>query len=419
MTAPAPTPAASPVSPSGRRIRRFLLQRCWPLVGATARLYRQTLAARKPVVVVVGSFGKTTTTAAVNAVLGLPGAYRGNAFAGPAMDLLASLPGRTPLVLEVGIGGKGQMLRHARALRPDMVVFTSVGSEHGRSLGSLEEIRDEKARIFSGMDAGGTALLNGDDRLVRSLAERVPGRVVTYGFAEPNDVRILAYRLDWPHGTVLEVDCFGERLEVRTRLFGRVAAYPAIAALAVAHLLGGDPAETLRALASLPPRPGRLRLLRLPQGGWLLDDTYKSNLETIEAALDLLEEIPARRLVVMGEIHEPPGSAGPHYRALGARLARIAEHVVTLGSRKSGASFRSGARRAGLSPDIFVHAGREWKKAAELLADRLRPGDVVLVKGRYTQRLMRLSLSLSGRPVRCVLTDCNLPVPGCHLCPRL
>ncbi len=418
MTGPSSEPPAS-VSPRLRRVRRWLLQRSWPVLGPAAALHRGTLARSKPVIAVVGSYGKTTTTAAIDAALGLPGTRFGNGFAGPAVDLLTSLPGRTPLAVEVGIGRKGQMLRHARALRPDLVVFTAIGSEHGRSLGSLEEIREEKARIFSGMRPGGTAVLNGDDPHVRCLAERVPGRVVTFGFGKGNDVRLLARRLDWPHGTLLEVDCFGEPIEVRTRLLGRVAAYPVAAALAVARLLGGDRAETVRGLESLPPRPGRLQLLRLPQGAWLLDDTYKSNLETIEAALDLLEEIPARRLAVMGEIHEPPGSAGPLYRAFGARLARIADCVVTFGSRKSGASFRSGARQAGLSPDIFVHAGRDWRKAAELVGERLQPGDVVLVKGRYAQRLMRLSLTLSGRPVRCALTECNLPMPGCHVCSRL
>ncbi len=407
------------LSPGWRRLRRFALEKGWPVLAPAAGLYRATLARRKPVIAVVGSYGKTTTTAAIDAALGLSGARWGNGFAGPATDLLTSPPGRTPLALEVGIGRKGQMRRHARALRPDIVVFTSVGSEHGRSLGGPEEIREEKALIFTGMRPGGTAVLNGDDPHVRSLADSLPRRVVTFGFGQENDVRLLERRLDWPRGTVLDVDLFGERIEVRTRLLGRVAAYPVLAALAVARLLGGDQAEALRGLGSLDPRPGRLRLTRLPQGAWLIGDEHKGNLETIEAALDLLEEIPARRLVVMGEIHEPPGSVGPLYRALGARLAGIAAHVVVVGSRKTHTSLRSGARQGGLSPEIFAHAGRDWRKAAELVRERLQPGDVLLVKGRDPQRLMRLSLALSGRAVRCALVECTLPLPGCHVCSRL
>ncbi len=407
------------ISPGLCRARRFLLQRGWPVFGAAARLHRTTLSRAKPLVVVVGSFGKTTTTAALDAALGLPGARFGNGFAGPAWSLLASPPNREPLVLEVGIGRKGQMIRHARTLRPDVVVVTAIGGEHRRSLGSLDETRDEKALILEGLRDGGTAVLNTDDPRVREMASRVPRRVVTYGFGEDADVRIRRHRLDWPHGSLLEIELFGEPLEMRTRLLGRVAVYAIPAALAVAELLGRDREEALRGLADLAPRPGRLCAMPLPRGAWLLGDEFKGTLETIEAALDLLEEIPARRLVAIGEIHEPPGSAGPHYRALGARLARIADRVVTIGSRKSAASMRSGARRAGLATGGFVHAGREWRKAHAILTDLLRPGDVLLVKGREPQRLMRLSLALSGRPVRCDLVECRQPVPGCHLCSRL
>ena len=407
------------ISPELRRLRRFALQKRWPLLDPAARLHRATLARRKPVIAVVGSYGKTTTRAAVAAALGLPAQRFGNAFAGPALELLLTPPNRRPLAIEAGIGRKEQMIRHARALRPDMVVVTSIGGEHARSLGALADIREEKALIFAGMRSGGVAFLNGDDPHVRAMARHVPGRIVTFGFGEDNDVRLLGRRLDWPRGTRLKVALFGERVTVRTRFLGRVAAYPVLAALAVAHLVGRDRGEAVAGLERLKPAPGRLRLVRLPQGSWLLGDEHKGNLETIHAALDVLEEIPARRLVAIGEIHEPPGSIGPHYRALGARLAGIASHVVMLGSRKSFASLRSGARQAGLSPDVFTHAGREWRTALDILTDLLQPGDVLLVKGRNRQRLMRLSLALAGRPVRCGLVDCDLPMPGCHVCRRL
>ncbi|HFD14787.1 MAG TPA: hypothetical protein ENJ38_00615 [Rhodospirillales bacterium] len=410
---------ATTFSPPVQRLRRFGLQRGWPVIGAASRLARATLARRKPVIAVVGSYGKTTTTAAIAAALGLPRPRFGNAFAGPALDLLLRGASRKPLALEVGIGRKGQMIRHARAIRPDIVVVTSIGTEHARSLGDQEGIREEKARIFAGMRSGGVAFLNGDDPHVRAMARHVPGVVVTFGFGADNDVRLLDRQLDWPYGTRLEIDRFGERVTVRTRLLGRIAAYPVLAALAVAHRLGHDRREAVAGLERLEPTPGRLRLTRLPQGNWLLGDEHKGNLETIHAALDVLEEIPARRLVVMGEIHEPPGSVGPLYRALGARLAGIATHVVMVGSRKSFLSLRSGARQAGLSPEVFTHAGREWRKAFDILTGLLQPEDVLLVKGRDRQRLMRLSLALTGRPVSCGLVDCALPMPGCHVCPRL
>ena len=103
-------------------------------------------------------------------------------------------------MLEVSINRRGQMARHARTVRPDIVVFTSIGSEHHRSLGSLDDTLEEKARILSGLRPGGLLVLNGDDARVRTLASRVRVPVVTFGAGDGNDFRATEVRLDWPRG---------------------------------------------------------------------------------------------------------------------------------------------------------------------------------------------------------------------------
>jgi hypothetical protein len=66
-----------------------------------------------------------------------------------------------------------------------------------------------------------------------------------------------------------------------------------------------------------------------------------------------------------------------------------------------------------------VHAGNDTQDATRLIRDRLRPGDVVLLKGRREQRLDRVALALMGEPVRCRLPRCPGPPVACHLCPLL
>jgi len=58
-------------------------------------------------------------------------------------------------------------------------------------------------------------------------------------------------------------------------------------------------------------------------------------------------------------------------------------------------------------------------RAIELVRARVRPGDVVLVKGPDTQRLDRVSLGLLGQTVRCGLEVCSLKVVRCADCPVL
>jgi UDP-N-acetylmuramoyl-tripeptide--D-alanyl-D-alanine ligase len=403
-----------------RRLYRHLLYRLWPLLGAAAGLHRRSLARRARVIVIVGSFGKTTATAAIATALGHPSRRpRGNAWGRLALQVLRTRPWQRHAVFEVGIDGKGQMIRYARMLQPDIVVVTAIGSDHNRSLGTLDATRDEKAQMLHGLRRGGLAVLNGDDPHVAAMAALTDARVVTFGFGAGNDVRASEAALDWPHGMRLVVRIGSVALDLRVRLLGRVMAYPVLAALAVAWAEGRPLDAAVAALEALPPRQGRLQPVPLPNGAWVISDEFKAAVETIDAALDLLAEVPGRRIVVLGEIDEPPGSQGPHYRRLGGRLAEIASRAVIVGGGAAYRNYVRGAARAGLPRPALIAAGRNVRAAAQAVAEHLGPGDVVLVKGRNKQRLTRVALLLQGRTVGCTLEVCDLRGMRCEICPKL
>jgi hypothetical protein len=58
-------------------------------------------------------------------------------------------------------------------------------------------------------------------------------------------------------------------------------------------------------------------------------------------------------------------------------------------------------------------------QAAEILGTSLRSGDVVLLKGRYEQRLRRIVFILEGRAVNCCLNRCSITGLHCETCPAL
>jgi UDP-N-acetylmuramoyl-tripeptide--D-alanyl-D-alanine ligase len=194
--------------------------------------------------------------------------------------------------------------------------------------------------------------------------------------------------------------------------------YPILAAVAVALEQGVSLDEVVPRLETLAPTPGRLQPIEHESGAVLIRDDAKSTLETIDAALDLLAQIPAaRRIVVLGDVSEPPGSMGPIYRRLGERIAGIATRAIFVaeGSQR----YASGARRAGMPGPALLDAGRSVARAVELVEEDLGPGDVVLIKGRDNQRLERISLALEGRTVRCELRVCPLKGVSCDRCPML
>ena len=142
-----------------------------------------------------------------------------------------------------------------------------------------------------------------------------------------------------------------------THLIGRHMVYPVLAAVAAA-LGEGLPLEPiLPSLEALQPTPGRMQPVKLENGAYVLRDDYKSSLETIETALESLSEIPARqKIVVVGEIAEPPGSQGPRYKAIGERLAGIASKVVLLVKKRGLEGYRSGLNQAGFPRDAVFDA---------------------------------------------------------------
>jgi UDP-N-acetylmuramoyl-tripeptide--D-alanyl-D-alanine ligase len=150
----------------------------------------------------------------------------------------------------------------------------------------------------------------------------------------------------------------------------------------------------------------------------ILCDDFKSSLETIHAALDLFSQIPAeRRMVVLGDVSEPPGSQGPIYREIGERIATIASRAIFIGGNFQ--RYAAGVRRGGLPSSSMMDAERSVLKAVELLREDLRPGDVVLIKGRDTQRLDRITLALIGRTVCCNIDFCDTRAVRCGTCPNL
>jgi UDP-N-acetylmuramoyl-tripeptide--D-alanyl-D-alanine ligase len=408
-------------TPLGRSQFLFgVWHRSWPLLSRLATLHRRTLIRNTRVIAVVGSFGKSTTVRAVLTALSgkIHPDFELNAFSSVARAVLRIRPRDRHAVIEAGIDQPGQMAAYAQVIRPDITVVTSIGSEHNRSLLTLEATRTEKSEMVRILPALGLAVLNGDDPNVLWMKGRTCARVITFGFNETNDIRASNVTLDWPNGTRFKLYVGGESREVRIRLIGKYMVYPILAAVAVSLAEGFSLDQVIPALEGMPPTSGRLEPIRLENGVLVLRDETKSPLETIEAALDVLSATTAqRRVVVLGEVEQPPGSKGAIYRRIGERIAKIASCAILVGDH-SYSGYTSGLKRGGMPQEKILYAGQNASNAARLLSEELKAGDVVLIKGRGTQRLDRVVLSLMGRTVRCDISFCKAEV-RCEHCPML
>ena len=145
--------------------RLWLLSRATPITSGLVRLRRRSLARNQRIVAITGTQGKTTTTRCIRAVLGLPESPTVEASPNMARSLspllLAQSPFRARLAIEIGLGRPGEMKGLMRLVQPNIVVMTSIGTEHHEKFPSLAALRDEKELAIRMLPPDGVAILNG------------------------------------------------------------------------------------------------------------------------------------------------------------------------------------------------------------------------------------------------------------------
>ncbi|MGH9531772.1 MAG: UDP-N-acetylmuramoyl-tripeptide--D-alanyl-D-alanine ligase [Terriglobales bacterium] len=345
----------------------------------------------KPLIAVTGSTGKTTTKDAIaqllatrNRVLKSEGNLN-NQFGLP-LQLLRLEPEHDIAVVELGMSQAGEITKLARLAQPETGVVTNVAAVHLGYFNSVAEIARAKYELVAALPAGGTAVLNADDEYVSQFGRDFHGRVITYALHHPADVRAEAIEDRGAEGSRFELVAGASRESVTLPLLGTHNIYNALAAAAVALALerGLTPSEAARALASL--RPGKLRGQVLEvSGATVVNDCYNSNPKALDAMVDTLAGMRARRrIVVAGEMLELGPAAPDLHRRCGVHMAARGIDIL-VGVRGAAEHMVAAAQEAGVEAQ-FVATPEE---AGEWLARQVEAGDAVLLKASRGVRLER------------------------------
>ncbi|MEX0785679.1 MAG: UDP-N-acetylmuramoyl-tripeptide--D-alanyl-D-alanine ligase [Dehalococcoidia bacterium] len=328
---------------------------------------------------VTGSVGKTTTKEIVAAVLAtryavLKNEANYNNEIGLPLTLLGLTNRHKRAVLEMGMYAQGEIRMLCEIARPEVGVVTNIGPSHLERLGSLEAIVAAKAELPESLPPQGFAILNADDPLVMTMAERTRAQPLTYGTSAEADVRASDVESRGLDGVSFALHWKGESAVARTRLPGRHIVSNALAAAAVG-LADGMPLRDVVAALETAEVPLRLHVFRAKGGGTILDDTYNASPASMAAALDLLAEIPGRRIAVLGEMAELGAASREGHLAVGRRAAETADIIHAVGEQ--GELIAEAARASGHHA-IYEYPTKE--AALEAVSAGLRPDDVVLLK---------------------------------------
>jgi UDP-N-acetylmuramoyl-tripeptide--D-alanyl-D-alanine ligase len=351
---------------------------------------------RIPVVGVAGSNGKTTVKEMTAAILERSGATlatRGNFnnHIGVPLTLFRFDATHKHAVVEIGANRAGEVADLVKIARPTVGLITNAGAEHLEGFGSLEGVARAEGEMVAGLDASATAVINADDEFADLWRGMTRARVSTFGATKPADFSAHAIQ------TTIAADGFVTRFEMRTpagatpielRLAGKHNVVNALCAAAAAVAAGAALADVRAGLATMRPVPGRLQLKTAPSGAWIVDDSYNANPSSMQAGIEVLETIDARRWFVMGDMGELGDFAEDAHQEIG-RFAR--EHRVDR-------LFATGKLSA-LAVEAFGTGG-EWFSDTEALARavnaELTREVCVLVKGSRSNRLERVVEALTG-----------------------
>jgi len=361
-----------------------------------ARNHRAQLAAVR-VIAITGSAGKTTTKELVHSVLSqtLEGTCAPASFnndIGVPLTLLSAAPKHKYVVVEIGTNGPGEIRHLGTLAQPDIAVITLVGHSHLEGLGTIEDVAAEKASLLRTLPERGTAIVTADSPVLEPHL-RGHRMVIRYGVHADAELRLTSRGWEGPAGGWVEIN---GRDRFHCPLPGPHNAVNTLAAIAVARRLGVSDADINAGLRAHQPSPMRSEIIK--RGGvHIINDAYNANPESMAAALTMLEEFHSdgegRRLAVIGSMLEL-GPAGPAlHRAVGERLLELIEagslHDVALIGRETRAIAEVLARDRS-SRLRWTHHMDVDAASSGLLRDRIRPGDVILLKGSRAIGLDRL-----------------------------
>ncbi|MBL8552806.1 MAG: UDP-N-acetylmuramoyl-tripeptide--D-alanyl-D-alanine ligase [Phenylobacterium sp.] len=361
---------------------------------------------------VTGSVGKTSVTQAVMAGLSLAGPAHSsvksyNNHIGVPLTL-ARMPAATRrAVFEIGMNHAEEIRPLSKLVRPHAALVTTVGPVHTENFPDGEAgVARAKAEVFEGLEPGGVAVLNADNRWFDLLAAaaRDAGAVVrTFGRAEHCDARLIDFQVPGSHA-VVQARFDGTAMDFPILQTGLHWGLNAMAVLLMLQALDVDLDKSLAALGAFEPLAGRgaEKTVAVSGGAFtLIDESYNANPISMASAIATLgaRAAPGRRIVALTDMLE----LGPQQAEFHARLAE------PLASASIDLVFCAGPLMKSLWDALPpTRRGGYAETAAELaprVAEAVRAGDVVMVKGsngskagQVAQALAALGDPSSARP---------------------
>lgn len=337
---------------------------------------------------VTGSVGKTSVTQAIRAGLMLAGRGHSsvksyNNHIGVPLTL-ARMPRDTErAVFEIGMNHADEITPLSNMVRPHAAVITTVGPVHVENFPDGETgVARAKAEIFAGLEPGGLAVLNADNRWFELLADgarKAGARIATFGTGEGCDARLIDFQ-PGAGQAVVQARLHGKALDFPILQTGFHWGLNSMAVLLMLEALGVGLSDSLAALGSFEPLEGRgaETQVAIPGGAFtLVDESYNANPISMAAAFRSLgaRRTSGRRIVALTDMLELGAESAAFHAGLAGPLEEAGIDLVFCAGPQMRALFDA------LPPTRRGAYAEDAATLAPLVARAAEPGDLVMVKG--------------------------------------
>lgn len=286
-------------------------------------------------------------------------------------------------VLEYGMAYPGVITEHCDILQPNIGIITNIGLAHvGNFDGDINQLAAAKSELITGLNQSGILFVNGDDEYSKLLHTHLfKGDLYTVGIECDADYKAsnVVYT---NNGMSFDFHHDGEAHPFTIPNFGVHNVYNALFAIGVGIQLEFTIEELQNALEGARKPQHRLDVHRLKDDIIVIDDTVHANPPAMEKALDVLEAIGGKKLIViLGSMAELGDEIDYYHKKVGEYAStKPIDFIYTFGNIS--VNIGLGAIENGYPESQVEHKTPLYRRVMHReLLKMIEPGTTILVKG--------------------------------------
>ena len=366
-----------------------------------ASVQRQMM--KGPVIAITGSTGKTTTKDILASILHQKGAVLStegnyNNQLGLPLTLLSLEQKHWAIIVEMGMGGLGEIDLLAKIAKPTHGLITNIGHAHQEILGSQEKIAQAKAELFPYIPPEGGMVLNKQDQaILKTWVADLSCPVNWFDYSPPADLWASAVQVNKKdYGYTYQVNTKEEAIPMAINVPGKHNIINSLAAIGIARQLGLTWEEIRLGLSQVQLTSMRLEIIRPPgREITLINDAYNANPASMASSLEVLDTIAGscRKIAILGDMYELGASWAEYHQEIGKKAKAVnPAYLITVG--RLAQEIIEGALQSGF-PKARTRSLENNQAVLAFLENIVAPGDVILVKGSRGVKMEEIIKGLS------------------------